>query len=312
MPDFADLRTRAVEIREEVGVSKNTARRVGQFLIDLLSYIEGKSGGDIDGDNIYSGEPHIVTNPIGDFQNGESLKGVSYNTIFQRLLCPDTSVLELPSIESLSVNESELQATGRIAVTINQSLGSGLPTHYAVSESQSGLTAWKQFAETFIYQFASEGKKTIYVKLKNDQGQSNIKSATVTYGTVSSSKMYLGYIELGDVSNSAEIITAGFSRIKETDLLQAPNITEYDLGAKTFPISIPGGSIMFFAIPNDSVYKVTKDNGFGGHVPFSSGSGQSFLESNGDKVITISGTSYRMYGEDANVAGERTIYVESK
>lgn len=65
------------------------------------------------------------------------------------------------------------------------------------------------------------------------------------------------------------------------------------------------GDKVVVLIPVDTDYKATKDNGFGGQMPFNS----QILGSNGENIVTIDGVKYRAYGEMMTTEGEMFVYV---
>lgn len=65
------------------------------------------------------------------------------------------------------------------------------------------------------------------------------------------------------------------------------------------------GDKVVVLIPVDTPYAATKDNGFGGQMPFNS----QLLGSNGENIVTIDGVQYRAYGEMMTTEGEMFIYV---
>lgn len=73
------------------------------------------------------------------------------------------------------------------------------------------------------------------------------------------------------------------------------------------PISdIVAGNKVLVLIPSDYGYVATKDNGIGGKVPFDT----SIMGCNGEKQITVDGSTYNIYGEFMTVSGELFIYVD--
>lgn len=65
------------------------------------------------------------------------------------------------------------------------------------------------------------------------------------------------------------------------------------------------GDKVVVLIPVDTSYQATKDNGFGGQMPFNS----AILGSNGENVVEIDGVQYRAYGEMMTTEGEMFVYV---
>lgn len=69
--------------------------------------------------------------------------------------------------------------------------------------------------------------------------------------------------------------------------------------------NVPQGCYIVVAIPALYNYLVTKDNGFGGKVPFD----ESIIGANGID-IKLDGIAYRIYGEFALAGGNRMIHIE--
>ena len=65
------------------------------------------------------------------------------------------------------------------------------------------------------------------------------------------------------------------------------------------------GDKVVVLIPVDTSYAATKDNGFGGQMPFNT----QILGSNGENIVTIDGVQYRAYGEMMTTEGEMFVYV---
>lgn len=65
------------------------------------------------------------------------------------------------------------------------------------------------------------------------------------------------------------------------------------------------GDKVVVLIPVDTSYSATKDNGFGGQMPFNT----QLLGSNGENIVTIDGVQYRAYGEMMTTEGEMFVYV---
>lgn len=65
------------------------------------------------------------------------------------------------------------------------------------------------------------------------------------------------------------------------------------------------GDKVVVLIPVDTSYSATKDNGFGGQMPFNT----QIMGSNGENIVTIDGVQYRAYGEMMTTEGEMFVYV---
>ncbi|MDY4527783.1 MAG: hypothetical protein SPE11_07715 [Parabacteroides sp.] len=79
-----------------------------------------------------------------------------------------------------------------------------------------------------------------------------------------------------------------------------------DKMGKTSCGTINMGSKVIVLIPEDRQLTATKDNGFGGKMAFST----QIMGANGEPVVTIDGTRYKVYGELMAVSGEVFIYVD--
>lgn len=69
--------------------------------------------------------------------------------------------------------------------------------------------------------------------------------------------------------------------------------------------NVPQGAYIVVAIPALYNYVITKDNGFGGKVPFD----ESVIGANGID-IKLDGIAYRVYGEFCLTGGNRQIHIE--
>lgn len=66
------------------------------------------------------------------------------------------------------------------------------------------------------------------------------------------------------------------------------------------------GDKVVVLVPVDTSYEATKDNGFGGQMPFST----QIMGSNGENIVTVDGVQYRAYGEMMTTEGEMFVYVD--
>lgn len=105
-----------------------------------------------------------------------------------------------------------------------------------------------------------------------------------------------------------EVITAGIDRgiIKQMDF-ESKGKTEYP--------STPEDTVSVFLIPYSSSMNVYKDNGFGGIIPFN----HPDLHINGERIITLGNTDYKVYGEyeslnvfmeNVNVSTAKFYYIQ--
>ena len=111
-------------------------------------------------------------------------------------------------------------------------------------------------------------------------------------------KMYYGYV-VDDALLSYSSITA--------EHLAQPTMTAAEpttLGKTSLGMN-PAGCRIVVAVPAETGYVVTKDNGIGGKVAWD----ESVLGANGVTVM-IDGVDYNVYGEFATIDGETFIYVD--
>lgn len=113
---------------------------------------------------------------------------------------------------------------------------------------------------------------------------------------------YIFYGKFIDQINSFDELTPEMLVSPENKIISVP---AGKMG-KT-PISdIVAGNKVLVLIPSDYGYVATKDNGIGGKVPFDT----SIMGCNGEKQITVDGSTYNIYGEFMTVSGELFIYVD--
>lgn len=121
------------------------------------------------------------------------------------------------------------------------------------------------------------------------------------YGLPKAEVAYIFYGHLvNQITSYAEITS---------DMLVSPENHIISVGAgkmgKTSCGVMEEGDKVVVLIPVDTDYKATKDNGFGGQMPFNS----QILGSNGENIVTIDGVQYRAYGEMMTTEGEMFVYV---
>lgn len=113
---------------------------------------------------------------------------------------------------------------------------------------------------------------------------------------------YIFYGKFVDQINSFDELTPDMLISPENKIV---SVTAGKMG-KT-PISdIVAGNKVLVLVPSDYGYVATKDNGIGGKVPFDT----SIMGCNGEKQITVDGSTYNIYGEFMTVSGELFIYVD--
>lgn len=94
-----------------------------------------------------------------------------------------------------------------------------------------------------------------------------------------------------------------------SDMLVAPenhivSVSAGKMGKTSCGVMEEGDKVVVL-IPMDTSYSATKDNGFGGQMPFST----TILGSNGENIVSIDGVQYRAYGEMMTTEGEMFIYI---
>ena len=127
----------------------------------------------------------------------------------------------------------------------------------------------------------------------------------VDFNTVWSIPMSdMAYIFYGHLVNQL----TSYSNITQDMLLSPENhivsVASGKLGKTSCGVMEEGDKVVVL-IPVTSEYKATKDNGFGGQMPFNT----QLLGSNGENLVTIDGVQYRAYGGRRATEGEMFVYV---
>lgn len=94
-----------------------------------------------------------------------------------------------------------------------------------------------------------------------------------------------------------------------SDMLVSPenhivSVSAGKMGKTSCGVMVEGDKVVVL-IPVDTSYSATKDNGFGGQMPFNT----QIMGSNGENIVTIDGVQYRAYGEMMTTEGEMFVYV---
>lgn len=117
-------------------------------------------------------------------------------------------------------------------------------------------------------------------------------------------KAEVAYIFYGHLVNQ---ITS-YSDITQEMLVSPENhivsVSSGKMGKTSCGVMEEGDKVVVL-IPVDTSYEATKDNGFGGQMPFNT----QLLGSNGENLVTIDGVQYRAYGEMMTTEGEMFVYV---
>ncbi len=117
-------------------------------------------------------------------------------------------------------------------------------------------------------------------------------------------KAEVAYIFYGSIVNQI----SSYSEITQEMLVSSENhivsVSAGKMGKTSCGIMEEGDKVVVL-IPVDESYTATKDNGFGGQMPFST----QIMGSNGEDIVTIDGVQYRAYGEMMTTEGEMFVYV---
>lgn len=113
---------------------------------------------------------------------------------------------------------------------------------------------------------------------------------------------YIFYGKLVDQINSFDEITAEMLVSPDNNIV---SVSAEKMG-KTVIAGLQPGNKVAVLVPEDSDFIATKDNGIGGKVAFD----ETVMGANGNKVVSIDGENYRVYGEFMTVSGELFIYVD--
>ena len=127
--------------------------------------------------------------------------------------------------------------------------------------------------------------------------------------------MYYGYLSAQDVAEYRNMFnnTHSFSLLNADEVIKGISdgkIKKDLLQLKQFNIDVPSGAnCILILIPASSSRKAQKFDGIGSFVPFQSTSDEKGFDSNGTDRIIVNGIEYKIYGENSNLEGERTIKV---
>lgn len=127
--------------------------------------------------------------------------------------------------------------------------------------------------------------------------------------------MYYGYLTMQDVSEYKKMFntTHDFSLLKPEEVLKGVEdgkVSKEEFKSKQFNMNVPSGPTCFFIlVPESSTKSVLKFDGIGSFVPFQATADDRGFESNGTNTITINNKIYKIYGENSNLEGERTIKI---
>lgn len=115
--------------------------------------------------------------------------------------------------------------------------------------------------------------------------------------------MYIGRIS----STEAGGTDVQYSAITADMIKTAANVEKKKVAKLTdYTVNCQDNDYMIIALPADSIRVGKKDNGFGGHVVFST----SDAGANGDVELEIDGVKYKLYGEICLAAGTFKLQVD--
>ena len=112
---------------------------------------------------------------------------------------------------------------------------------------------------------------------------------------------YIFYGHLVNQLDSYSDITADMLVSPENHIV---SVSAGKMGKTSCGVMEEGDKVVVL-IPVDTQYVATKDNGFGGQMPFST----TILGSNGENIVVVDGVQYRAYGEMMTTEGEMFIYI---
>lgn len=120
--------------------------------------------------------------------------------------------------------------------------------------------------------------------------------------TVVGGTMYYGYLPSSSDFQSVTAITADMIEEDSIAAADASSVGAISLG------NVPAGSFTVVLVPSESGLTVTKDDGFGGKVPFELDNGIDGSGANG-ATVTLGENTYKVYGEFNLVDGATTVYI---
>jgi hypothetical protein len=115
-------------------------------------------------------------------------------------------------------------------------------------------------------------------------------------------KIIYGYIPYKDELGAIEYKDITVEMIQEHGIVEEAEVAVMDKTSLGF---MPTGALSIVAIPADSNLVATKDDGFGGKIPFN----EEILGVNG-MSIDFNGTSYKVFGELLLADSELFFYVD--
>ena len=126
-------------------------------------------------------------------------------------------------------------------------------------------------------------------------------SFNFVYGLPKAEVAYIFYGHLVNRLTSYAEITSDMLVSPENHIV---SVSSGKMGKTSCGVMAEGDKVVVL-IPVDTTYTATKDNGFGGQMPFNT----QILGSNGENIVTIDGIQYRAYGEMMTTEGEMFVYV---
>jgi len=179
-PGIQDFRYTYDSVGNVLSLQDNIAGRTENFTYDDLDRLI--SAGDSGYSAAYS--YNAIGNMQSEITNTESMWQVSFEYSYGQNAGPHavTSMLvSRPVILSFYIQNNAEYVVSR-NTTLNLSVF-GFPTHYMASESSTFQGAvWQTFSNSPPFTLSTGyGEKKVYVKLKNDSGESDVRSDTIDY-----------------------------------------------------------------------------------------------------------------------------------
>ena len=179
-PGIQDFRYSYDSVGNVLSLQDNMTGRTENFTYDDLDRLLSA------GDSAYSAS--YVYNAIGNMQaeitNTEAMVQMSFEYSYGKNAGPHAvTAMEVskPIILSFYIQDNAEYVVSR-NTTLNIS-AFGFPTHYMASESSTFQGAvWQTFSNSPPFTLSTGfGEKKVYVKLKNDRGESDVRSDTIDY-----------------------------------------------------------------------------------------------------------------------------------
>lgn len=145
------------------------------------------------------------------------------------------------------------------------------------------------------------GRCDAALAMQRDWDQGYKVDFSIAWGIPKAEVAYIFYGHLVNQLTSYADITGEMLVSPENHIV---SVSAGKMGKTSCGVMSEGDKVVVL-IPVDTEYTASKDNGFGGQMPFST----QILGSNGENVVEIDGVQYRAYGEMMTTEGEMFVYV---